>query len=206
MAVYAYPCCRFPSKLSISIFASFFIHCFSSTAMSFHHSPNMLIACTVKNLLYVFDIQRKALSEWSSDLGQSFPNLTSQSDPIIGISCHPTLPALTCLWGRSFLCFVDFEGPLPTEKKERSGKKRGLDGNEVRILGIGHIISICNYPYTFPFISISFSRTASSSYPVGRRGYSSSQWAVIECIYIYISLSPSFSRTASPCIPLPLFL
>ncbi len=83
---------------------------FSSThtSLTFHPFKPILVITLTSNQFYLFDLQKKKLTDWSlkysENLPQEFLNL---KDKIMGCSFNPSSNSMI-IWGANYLCLVDF--------------------------------------------------------------------------------------------------
>ncbi|GBG31657.1 U3 small nucleolar RNA-associated protein 4-like [Hondaea fermentalgiana] len=70
-------------------------------------SPGILAVATMRNEVFVFDVQGQKLTPWSlAAAGRMDPLLREQHEPVIGITFDKADPSVMILWGRCFACKV----------------------------------------------------------------------------------------------------
>src|SRR5438034_1137257 len=81
---------------------------FTHTSLTFHPLKPILVITLTSNQFYLFDLQQKKLTDWSSKYSEKLPqNLLSLKDKIMGCSFNPPSDSMI-IWGANYLCLVDF--------------------------------------------------------------------------------------------------
>eukprot|EP00941_MAST-03F_sp_MAST-3F-sp1_P001741 g1741.t1 len=125
------------------------------TALAFHPTEDLLAVTCADNKFYMFDVERKCMTDWSKEYSNKLPtSLLDRNDCLLGIvffpvaetslvngeprkkkakkeNGHQTTSNCLMLYGHSFVCFIDLERPLPsplsTSTKEKKKRKRKND-------------------------------------------------------------------------------
>jgi len=71
---------------------------------------------------YVFDIERKCISDWSTDLGipatKHLPmELNLQPDGPVRFACNPTTPNKFLMGAQNWFCTIDLDSPIPVHSQ-----------------------------------------------------------------------------------------
>ena len=81
---------------------------FTHTSLTFHPLKPILVITLTSNQFYLFDLQQKKLTDWSSKYSEKLPqNFLSLKDKIMGCSFKPFSDNMI-IWGANYLCLVDF--------------------------------------------------------------------------------------------------
>lgn len=78
---------------------------------------SLAVGCST-NEFYIFNLDRRALSHWSNDMGlpllKSLPKeLASRSEPVTRIVSNPAEPQCFILGSHGYFCVVDLDQPVP---------------------------------------------------------------------------------------------
>ncbi|CAI2171483.1 5416_t:CDS:10 [Funneliformis geosporum] len=92
----------FEHHMNIDKFSS--IH----TSLTFHPYKPILVITLTSNQFYLFDLQRKKLTEWSQQYSEVLPrDFLNLKDKVMGCSFNPSSDSMI-IWGANYLCLVDF--------------------------------------------------------------------------------------------------
>ncbi|KAI9476039.1 MAG: WD40-repeat-containing domain protein [Benjaminiella poitrasii] len=98
------------------------------TALSFNDfRPNELLVALATNAFYIYDVEHKRLTNWSSihqDMSKS--RLLEQRDRIRGVMYNPADKDKMILYGSGYMCLVDIEDK-PVAKKLGKRKNSSID-------------------------------------------------------------------------------
>ncbi|KAI8377206.1 quinon protein alcohol dehydrogenase-like superfamily [Choanephora cucurbitarum] len=96
------------------------------TALSFNQfRPNELLVALATNAFYIYDVEHKRLTSWSSthqDMSKS--RLLDQRDRIRGVMYNPADKNKMILYGSTYMCLVDIhEKPIPKKLGKRKAQE-----------------------------------------------------------------------------------
>ncbi|KAI8059947.1 WD40-repeat-containing domain protein [Gilbertella persicaria] len=112
------------------------------TALSFNQfRPSELLVALATNAFYIYDIEHKRLTSWSSihqDMSKS--RLLEQRDRIRGVMYNPSEKNKMILYGSTFMCLVDIQDKPTTKKlgKRKSQEETRPKEEEMSIKPNGH--------------------------------------------------------------------
>ena len=90
----------------------------SVTALTFDPQEEHLAVALASNKFYIYNIEKKSLTEWSRSHSDSLPKkLMEVPERIIGMVFHPSTPGLLFVYGHSFIFYAHTAGSAHRSSK-----------------------------------------------------------------------------------------
>jgi WD40 repeat protein len=87
-----------------------------ATSIQFIPSSTDLVITTISNEIYIMDVVKNRLTEWSRIHSHNLPKkFTCRQESILGVTFPQ--PGFIMLWGASYTLAVDLSAPVPTTPK-----------------------------------------------------------------------------------------